>query len=459
MDRLTLALAGYESLQARLEPPAAASSPELLRAIVAASDAAEAWLRDLVCPAVEDVMQHRGFRLAARWSVDHLARGSNSPVRRLVQEADRLLVETARFYEELMERAPDPAAVTADLEVVRVISGRPWFDLVCPDFEYFYPQASLTHDGSVPVHSEAFSRRPDPRLPLGDFACRLMFERIAYWRECLDRAWYSVSRAEIAGWPSSEDRMHLLGLGGRLQQSVEQLRRACFSEPGHRQREAAVLLTQVYAGYCPAPDLDWLGPISSSARGSAGLIRSLVRRPSPVIVFEPDGAGRPREAGRECVDRCDPDVVRSVAAALLDARGFVEYPEDPDALIEWAARRARLVMADRFPRTVYFDGHPLLAGRWDTEGQSWDLLWNLALRPKQTVDNDRLTGGQSHLSRSRRSRLGTLLLEGGSHLDDLITAVRGRGYVLELDPSGVTLLREDSSGRLVSARPGTHLGP
>jgi hypothetical protein len=56
------------------------------------SDRAEAWLRDEVCPVVEELIPNRGFRLAARWSVDHLGPGGETDERRLVEAVDTALV-------------------------------------------------------------------------------------------------------------------------------------------------------------------------------------------------------------------------------------------------------------------------------------------------------------------------------------------------------------------------------
>jgi hypothetical protein len=56
MNRLQLARAGYEELQKAL----AVSLNEQT------SDRAEAWLREAVCPGVEELLYSRSFKLAAR---------------------------------------------------------------------------------------------------------------------------------------------------------------------------------------------------------------------------------------------------------------------------------------------------------------------------------------------------------------------------------------------------------
>src|SRR5262249_57667828 len=85
MHRLRLARQGYEQLAAEL-----ASSPD-----ERVSDRAEAWLRDEVCPVVEEVLQNPSFRLAARWSMDHLTPGVNTSERRFVEDLDARLLRYA----------------------------------------------------------------------------------------------------------------------------------------------------------------------------------------------------------------------------------------------------------------------------------------------------------------------------------------------------------------------------
>ena len=53
------------------------------------------WLKDYICPVVEEYVNDVRFRSHALWSLDVLARDTLSPVARLVRDEDRSLVAAA----------------------------------------------------------------------------------------------------------------------------------------------------------------------------------------------------------------------------------------------------------------------------------------------------------------------------------------------------------------------------
>jgi hypothetical protein len=75
---------------------------------------------------------------------------------------------------------------------------------------------------------------------------------------------------------------------------------------------------------------------------------------------------------------CDPDVLRGIAASLGSVASFYNVPGDPDQLIDWAMRRARLVLVDRAQRAVFRNERPVAEEKWDTHSVEWNLLWTLA---------------------------------------------------------------------------------
>ena len=174
-----------------------------------------------------------------------------------------------------------------------------------------------------------------------------------------------------------------------------------------------------------------------------------------MITVQPGRHGSLEVVDRQPASLCDPVILRQVSAALHDVAPFYELPEDPDDLIEWAIDRARLVIVDRSPRAVFWDGAEIAAGEWDQHPREWNLLWVLGSNPGQPVDQMMLMNPEHHPIKSRRHRL-SQILNNVLDLDGHIDTVRGQGYQLQLTAENVILLRDAGQGRLVfESRHGT----
>jgi hypothetical protein len=128
---------------------------------------------------------------------------------------------------------------------------------------------------------------------------------------------------------------------------------------------------------------------------------------------------------------------------------FYEAPEEPDDFIEWTRDRTRLLLVDRTPREVFWEGQPVAEGQWDKCPNQWNLLWVLATNLKRIVDMEMTSKPLGEALRSRRNRLARLLDGPGDTLDLAIETVPRQGYKLNLGACDVVLLRVDGSGRLV----------
>jgi hypothetical protein len=323
-----------------------------------------------------------------------------------------------------------------DTSTIEFIVSRPWFDLVCPE-EYFDAHRGLHLLTSNLEHTTAFWQRYEPRLPLGDYVARGLFARIDYWKAILDRVWRQVF-CSLTGAASDEYQVHerLFSTKIELDQSLERLTVQCRSGDGARRREACTALTQIYVAYAPAPSLEWLGcPPGLAAHRE--VIRSYVRRRNDV-------AG----TGQRSPRLCDPDVLRQLAGSLEDVVPLYHVPEEPEELIEWSRDSARLVLVDRSPRAVFWEGKAAAEGQWDAHPTEWNLLWTLALHCRRPVDQEMLANPERHRIRSRRKRLSTLLKE-TLDLDERIETLRGQGYQLSLAAEDIILLRDDGFGRLM----------
>ena len=446
MNRLRLAQQGFESL-----------SQSLNTALdEAASDRVEAWLRDEVCPVVAELVRYRGFQLTTRWSVDHLSPGVDTSERRLVEDVDRELVRCATGLTSVIGNRVQSSDVPPnaspreisddDRATLELIAERPWFDLVCPE-EFFHAYRDLHLNESDMSHINAFRQR-ELRVPLGDYVSRSMFARVDYWKTILDRLWNEVSSALSSGtdeaYRASE---RLFDRKIELDRAVNSLNEVCNQEQRARRREACTALTLVYAAYAPQPYLDWLGCPPSWWQTSAHSIRSCIRRRGVTRTAERGPRGRLRVIGEQAASLCDPDTVRQIAGALQDVTTFYEVPEDPDDLIEWAQDRTRLVLVDRSPREVFWDGLLIAAAAWDNCSVEWNLLWTLARNAGHVVDQGMLQHRERHRIGSRRGRVSELLLD-CQELDALIVNVRGQGYRLDLEADDIILLQDNGPGRL-----------
>jgi hypothetical protein len=460
MNRLLLAQEGYRRLRAALE---ASPSEET-------SDQAEAWLREEVCPVVEELVLSRRFRSLARWPVDRLAPGTRGPERQLVQGVDDALVQCARELAlvTVEEGAESPAGdnrvsalVVIDAEdrsSLEMIAKRPWFDLVCAE-EYFHAFRDLhlepdrAPEDQRQKHTDTFRQQNELRIPLGDYVARSMFARIDHWKAILDRIFSQVfTKLPPGRGGETETHSRLFKARIRLNQAVTALTEECGAGDAPRQRNACVVLTQVYVGYAPSPNLQPFGCPPGPHEAEAAMIRSCVRRRGELRLVEHDARGTPRIVGTRPVSLCDPDVLRHIAAALHDVVPLYEVPDDPGDLIEWANDRARLVLVDRFPRALYWEGRMTAEGEWDDSPNEWNLMWTLARHARRLVTQRLLSNPHRHPIKSRRSRLRGLISE-TLELDNRIETRRGTGgYQLDLAPGDICLLQDDGHGRLQIVR-------
>jgi len=409
------------------------------------SDRAEAWLANEVCAVVEELIPSKSFQLLARWSVDRLSPGVHTNERRLVEAVDQAIVRGATELAGAMAGRPSQLV---EYEQARFIAGRPWFDLVCPE-EYFHAERGLHFLHSHSEHTAAFQARQELRVPLGDYVLRSMLARIDYWKSILARIWNRVFHPTDRGDDLAQHpRERLFAAHVELDQAIERLTSACCAGSERSRREACVILTQVYAAYSAAPNLSWLGCPPGFGMAHRDLIRSCVRRRGERLTAARDRHGLLQIRNREHSSLCDPEVLRGVAGALSDVSVLYEMPEDPDDLVDWAKDRARLVMVDRSPRSVFWQGKAVDEAAWDERPKEWNLLWTLASNLGRPVDQAMLMAAGTHPIKSRRNRL-TKMLNSALELDALVESIRSQGYVLRLKTDEVILLQDAGNNRLV----------
>ncbi len=436
MNNLLLALQGYQGLGPLHEQDMTAEK----------SDQVEVWLKEEVCPAVEDLSTNQTFKVNTLWSLSHLSKGVDTTERQLVERVDYLLVQMAGQIKRCLPYLDQQMLTEFQLESIELIAEKPWFDLVNPD-DFVLPTQQLMLNQSNEQHTSQFRKASQIKTP-GDQVCDSMFARIDYWENILDqvcRVCFCAKRTEDE--QSNREFSSLMACVGHLDTSIENLKKACLKTKQKTLRDACATLALVYLSYADHPELSWLVRNLHEAEViSQQFRRNVVRPPGEIQHVEKRPNGSLKLIKKEPALLCLPSVIRKVVKALTEIKSIYQVPDDPDDLIDWACSHARLVLVDHSPRQVFWDGEPIESG-WDTHPVNWDLLWKLASNPKKAVDQEMLSNPDKQTIRSRRNRLKDLL-EGFDELNQLINTVRRQGYCLELERDKIILLESDGLGGL-----------
>jgi hypothetical protein len=435
MDLLHVALHRFEQLAPALK---AGPTPET-------SDAVEAWLRGPVCAVAQKLAESQEFRRHALWSLVHLGSRAKTSQRKLVEAVDAALVAAAAACRNAagdeMNRI-DPAAR------IEWLADRPWYDLVAED-DYFDAHAGLRLLRYRADCRDLFWQEPDPRVPLGDYICRCMFRRIDCFAEMINgvssQALDAARRHGATGFALAEK---LFNAKVDLDQAIRSLREACYQGTEARLRDACCALVLVTIAYAPNPDLTWLNYPGLSPEACGQIIRSYVRPVGKVTLVERRVDGTLHGVGQSKARLCRPDVVTGIATALAEVEVIYRRPAESEDLVEWLRQERRLVMVDKLPRVVYWDGKEVV-DTWDRKRALWEFLWKLAQRARQGWPlrrEDLQPERTGNPGKHRRNRL-IEMLPGG--LDVLIEDDRSGGYKLHLKPSEIALVSIDDEFKLV----------
>jgi len=416
------------------------------------------WLKDYVCPVVEDYVNDASFRTLARWPLDVLAETELSGIAGLVGKVDRRLVDAAKallavadneaIRKKIREQNPPKKkvveeesiisaegsvqlnAIVAEVDDLRLklaqvqqIAEHRYAALACPD-DYFRPVGSVRRPEDLAEFRKQTGRQitegelivnytPELHL-LGDFITRSMFRRIEVWMDVLKdyrtivydavrkvRAKVSVE-AESRAWEN-------------LVAAEAVLRQACLTGESTRLRDACIILTQVYATFHPKPDLEWLGLSGPVIQNGTHTIRFVIEC----------------RRGAEALDQ--------IAGALHSLRSLQTMQ---GGRLEAVIQTGGLVMV-RQPPAVYWEKKEIAAS-WDTNTKPFSLLWLLAERAKQgqrfVKDKDfwDMPGCKSRLS-TTKGRLERLL--GESTLLGKLETVSSKGIRLKLEGRQIHLLQ------------------
>tara|TARA_R110000850_G_scaffold87045_1_gene187308 strand:- start:4709 stop:6058 length:1350 start_codon:yes stop_codon:yes gene_type:complete len=436
MNKLLLALQGFEDLGPLQE----------INMTEEKSDCVEAWLKESVCPVVEELVDLKTFQSNTIWSASHLSKGVETRERKLVEDVDDCLVKFAVQLEACFPYIYQARIPIRHLNDIRFIAQRRWFDLVHAE-DFYQPTQQLLLEESNNQHINNFRNYKQNRTP-GDHVCDSMFVRIKYWKEILEKIYkLFFATIRINDEQSMKEFSSLIDCVTQLDSSVKELQKVCLKSTQKTLRDACTTLSLIYLSYADRPELNWLVEDSSEVEVRSRIFRStVVRPPGEIQHVEKQLDGTLKLIKQEPASLCDPAVIRKVAQALMDIKSIYEVPDSPEDLIDWACSQSRLVLVDHSPRQVFWDGEPIVQ-KWDTEAVQWNLLWILAYNPGIAVDKEMLHQPQGQKINSRRSRLKKLLAD-CIELNDLITTVYAQGYRLELKSDDITLLESDGLGGL-----------
>lgn len=436
MNNLLLALQGFEDLGPLQE----------INMTEEKSDLIEAWLKESVCPVVEELVNFKTFQSNTLWSASHLSKRVETRERKLVEDIDDCLVKFAVQLEACFPYVYSARIPECHINDISFIAQRRWFDLVYSE-DFFQPTQDLLLDDSNNQHINNFRNYKQNRTP-GDHVCDSMFARIKYWKEILDKISKVFFRTiRIDNEQSRNEFSSLIDCVTQLDSSVEVLEIACLKSNQKTLRDACTTLSLIYLSYADRPELNWLVEDSSEVQlRSRFFRRNVVRPPGEIQHLEKQPNGTYMQTKKEPALLCDPAVIRKVAQALMDIKPIYEVPDSPEGLTDWACSQARLVLVDHSPREVFWDGDPV-DSEWDTHSANWDLFWALANNPGRVVDQGMLSNPHSQSLRSTRNRL-KVSLNGCEALNQLIKNVRSQGYRLELDSNDIILLESDGLGCL-----------
>lgn len=380
------------------------------------------WLGDDVGKLVDELSRRPAFREYAAWVVRSLQNGSDSEERKVIDSLEAALIDVARAYAKLLgnERVltrlqtlfpPSPHVISETVEIAgngapRVLEretglinetameisqlrhlcsrGGKEYALVKID-DYFEPQQQFVQgeDGHRIQSATAIVSMTPELHPVGNFVLQTANRRLEELLELLTKIRRKVTASIRDLGKAYKGQENAEAAWERLQDQLAVYRRTFQSGRENDLRNACIVLTQIYAAFHPAPDLDWLGlPEQLSQEG----VLALQQR---IRGFR----------GGELFER--------VNGALIDVRRLYEDRDPKLSAQEEAIARGDLVLVIE-TRELYWDGKPkLFAGARLRE--SWELLFPLVKKAKsrghvteRDVFGDKVTGRSSMSMRMQR---------------------------------------------------------
>lgn len=351
------------------------------------------WLKDDVCPVVEEYARRPSFRRHATWPLRTLLPGSGSQERGLLEATDHSLVDCAQQLLALAQQKgvarqlarlwpPRPMltgetvtitgqsvqrsacqetlqdGLTLSTLTVQWIARRGWKDLVCPA-DYLEPRGGWMARSGDNATAGEFVVSFNPELHgLGDFVSRCLLRRIRILCEVLgDFRTRCAAAARAAGSRAAKALQREEQAFQRLRADAEALERACLASPEASLRDSCIVLTQAYAAFGVKPDVDWLGLPAADVQSGAATIRHRLTHEQ------------------------HPELSERIALALGDLHRLYDGASPEQSQREEAIGSGGLVLFHH-PRQIYWEGR-LIDVAWARYRVLWRFLEELVRRARR----------------------------------------------------------------------------
>lgn len=378
------------------------------------------WLRDDVGKLVDGLARRPTFRESAAWTLQALRPGSGSDERKVIDDLEVALSNTVKSYAKLLDNRriysqlttsfPPREHITGEaVEITgndrpKVLSrqaglvdefgmeasqlrhlakqGRKVFTLVNLG-DYFEPRQEFVRTpkgGRIQVGTHIVSLTPELH-PVGNFILQSADRRLHGHLELLTSIRHKVARATRELGRSYREQKTAHAAWEQLQKQVKLFRRTFQSGSQNALRNACAILTQIYAAFHPAPDLDWLGMPEDAVEEARAVLRQRIRG----------------YRGGELFER--------INDALIDLRRLYEDRDSGISAREEAIARGDLVLLTK-ERILYWEGK-VLSFATASSRAAWDALIPLVTKTggfinEGDVFGDKITGRSSIAMRIKR---------------------------------------------------------
>jgi hypothetical protein len=414
------------------------------------------WLRDDVGKLVDGLARRPAFREGATWPLHVLGRDSKSVERKVVDNLETALLNAAktctkmlgnkRVYSQLTKSFPPRQLIVGEsieiggTEEPKVLSRQSGlFDeleleasqircLAKQDAkalalinlgDYFEPRQEFvrTAEGErIQVGTHIVSMTPELH-PVGNLILQSADRRLEVHLQLLTSIRRKIGRATRELGRAYRDQEASQAAWEELQKHVKLFRRTFQSGPKNAIRNACITLTQIYAAFHPAPDLEWLGMPENAVEEARGILQQRIHG----------------YRGGELFER--------INDALIEVRGIYDDSDSAASVREQAIANGDLVVI-KAERVVWWDCKAVSFSTPSSRA-AWDVLVPLVTKARfggfiseQDVFGEKVTGRSGMPMRIQRLKLKLPI----SLRKLIIPGPEARSYRLDLERRRIHLI-------------------
>jgi hypothetical protein len=390
------------------------------------------WIQHDVCPVIAELIERADFQGLARWSIDTLGAGANSEARRLIEDIDTGIVQSAERMARLLRERPLAEALAAHAyengaDTVRIgalSSSKEWIEQVQTEINSSQP-SGLAPDGGAACEVGKQANKSSA-TETREQACA-EFIATRPWRDLVSVYDFFAPASDLnlhdqESWPGPSNQSvriadflpyckpHLrlpcdyvmqclmiridfwLSELVRLQVSCEKALQNLASNTKDLRLELRTAVREIHE---PLHKLE----IACRHDPQARLREACVALVQVFAAFRPQtNFGWLGPAGQMAVNaaslryfierRADAALTDRIADALAEVKSVYRSAVDPDAAIHQAVQQVSLVLVDgRSRRELYWQGR-LVDVDWLARRRAWTLLVAMVLNAKRKLGVD-----------------------------------------------------------------------